>query len=319
MTEKIFIAGGGGCVGHYLYDLLAKDSNYQLYFLLRSPEKVLFDTTLPNITVIRDDFANIEKHKDLLGEMDYAINLVADWGTTLGNYESPQKFFDILEKSKCKKILYFSTASILGYDTMVNDIMGDIGTPYIKGKYLMYKKIKESAVDQKTLILFPTWILGGDSKHPLSHGYNAINQVKHWFWLIRFFSIDLKFHYIHAKDIARITGHLLKSNKTNGEFVLGNPAINADTFIDEACRFFGLRRYFKLRLNPDLIVRIARLTGKELSPWDMHCIENRNLEFKTVNCGTFGMDSEFIKVQSLLEEATGALPKDSPKIFNSAR
>ncbi|MEK7376191.1 MAG: hypothetical protein AABZ57_03350, partial [Candidatus Margulisiibacteriota bacterium] len=201
------------------------------------------------------------------------------------------------------------TASILGRDGRVNDVMGNIGTPYIKGKYLMYKKIKESAVDQKTIVFFPTWVLGGDRTHPLSHGYNAINQAKKWLWLARFFSIDLKFHYIHAKDIAQITCHLLKSGQTSGEFVMGNPAITADHFIDEARRFFGLRRSLKLRLNPDLIVKIANFTGKKLSTWDMHCIENRNLEFKTVNCGTFGLDSQFAKIESILQEATNPTQK----------
>lgn len=302
MTKKIFIAGGGGCVGHYLFDHLASDPGYELILLLRSPEKVRYDLRLPNVTVIKDIFSNIEKYRDILEQSDYAVNLIADWGNISGNYEDPIKFFDILENSRCEKIIYFSTASILGHDSKVNEIMGNIGTSYIKGKYLMYKRIKSSPVDRKTITLFPTWILGGDKKHPMSHAYTAIRETKKWLWLLRFFSVDIKFHFIHANDIAAMTSHLLRSGKTGEEFVLGNPAVSADRFIDETCDFFGMKKYPRLRIDPEKLIRLARVFGKGLSEWDLHCIRNRNLVFNTVNCRTFGIGSAHSTITEILSE-----------------
>lgn len=302
MKKKIFIAGGGGCVGHYLYDHLASNPDYELYLLLRSPEKVLYPLDRPNINVIKDEFSNIKEHRPLLEQMDYAINLIADWGNTYGNYEDSSMFFDILENSKCEKIIYFSTASILGPDNLVNDYMERIGTNYIKGKYLMYKRIKSSPVQNKTTILFPTWVLGGDRSHPMSHAYNAIRNSKKWLRLIRLFSIDIKFHFIHGNDMAMITSHLLRSSSKSGEFVLGNPAVSADAFIDEICSFFNISKLPKLRVNPDKLLWLPGLFGKKLSEWDLHCIRNRDLVFKSVNCGHFGLRSSHSTLKEILSE-----------------
>jgi len=292
-------------VGHYLFDHLAYGQDYELYLLLRSPEKVFFPLDLPNIHVIKDEFSNIEKYRPVLEQMDYAVNLIADWGNTYGNYEDASKFFDILEQSKCEKIMYFSTASIIGRDNKVNDEMGRIGTNYIKGKYLMYKRIKNTPVGKKTTILFPTWVLGGDRSHPMSHAYNAIRNTKKWLRLISLFSVDITFHFIHGNDIAAITSHLLKNGSESGEFILGNPAVSADTFIDETCSFFNKPKFPKIKVYPDKIAWLAGSLGKKLSEWDLHCIRNRNLVFNAVNCGSFGLRSSHTTIKEILSEIFG--------------
>ncbi len=305
MPQKILITGAGGCVGHYLMDHLLKDANYEIYLLLRSPEKVNYNIKDKNIHIIKDDFSNIQNHTEIINKMDVAIHMLADWGGTNGNYEYSKILFEALNNSNCKKILYFSTASIIGCDSKVNDIMGDIGTPYIRGKYKMYKEIQSSPIKEKIITIFPTWILGGDSQHPMSHAYNAIRDTKKWLWLMRYFSIDLKFHFIHAQDIAKMTYHLLKSDIKKGDYIFGNPAITADNFISDICSFFKIKKRTIINLNPEIVIKIAKLIRKDLSAWDRYCIENRSLEFNTVNCKSFSLSSNFDNVRAILCEVFG--------------
>ena len=40
---KIFITGITGCVGHYIFDLLVKNPDYELYLLVRDPARMMRD------------------------------------------------------------------------------------------------------------------------------------------------------------------------------------------------------------------------------------------------------------------------------------
>jgi len=301
MKKKLFATGMGGCVGHYLFDELRKRDDLDLSFLIRSPEKVKYD--LSDVNVIKDEFKNIKKYAHIIKESDYVIHLLADWGGEDGNYLHTLEMLDCVDPEKVRKILYFSTASILGKNNLPAKEALACGTPYIRGKYKMHEELVKMPHYLKTIVLYPTWVLGGDERHPYSHATMAIKQASAWIRLIRLFSIDIKFHFMHSRDIALTSAHILDCDIKNGEFVLGNPAITSDEFIKAVCNALKVKdNGFKIKIPVELVRKTAALFGKKLSGWDNYCIDNRNVTYKTIAPGTFGIKPEFDTAKKVLKE-----------------
>jgi nucleoside-diphosphate-sugar epimerase len=301
LKQKIFITGASGCVGHYLFDLLADDPGYELHLLVRDPSKLKFDHRFyPNVFVIKDDLCNIGHYADLLKEMDLVIHAAADWGGNEGNYDYTLSLFRLIDPQHCKKVIYFSTASILGADNQPLEEAEKFGTHYIRSKYRIYKKLPSLAIYPKIITLFPTWILGGDDSHPYSHATQGILDLKKWLWLLRFFTVDTRFHYIHALDIARIVKHLLKNQDAEKNLILGNGPITASQLIRQICEFFSLNVYFQIPLGLPFIRFLAAITRRQLHPWDLYCFKRQYFVYKTVNAESFGIESDLHTIKEIL-------------------
>lgn len=303
MKKSIFITGISGCVGHYLFEVLVKDRNCHLNLLLRNPERLKFDLdSYPNVTVINGDLRNIEKHSLLLKEMDYAVHLAAAWGSQELNYDYTLALFNLLDPDRCKKIIYFSTASILDSDNQPLKEAGEFGTSYIRSKYLCYKKLPELRIYDRIITLFPTWVLGGDDRHPYSHASSGIMQMLRWLWIIRFFKADVNFHFIHARDLAFIVDYLLRNDVEEPTFVPGNPVVTVEEFIKKMCKHFNKKIYFQINISPLFVKSVALLLGRKLSAWDRFCLEKRHFEHKVANPQTFGIESNYENVADILRE-----------------
>jgi nucleoside-diphosphate-sugar epimerase len=300
--KKLFITGIGGCVGHYLFDLFCYDPNYELYLLVRSPEKLKFNPDqFPAVKIIKDDLKNIEKYADLVKQMDYVIHLAADWGGNEGNYDYSLSLLNLLDPAKCKKVIYFSTASILGPDNKPLEEAEKFGTHYIRSKYRMHRYLPRLRIYPNVITLFPTWVLGGDAGHPYSHAMQGVIGLKKWLWLIRFLTADVSFHFIHAKDIALITKYLLETETEEKEFVLGNSPITAGEFIRQTCAYFSLKVYFQLAVPTRLVQFLALLAGRKLHPWDLYSLNRRHFVHKTVNAENFRILSKLKTVSEILQ------------------
>lgn len=301
MKKKLFATGMGGCVGHYIYDELKKRDDLELTFLIRSPEKIKYDTS--GISIIKDEFKNIKKYADIIKGSDYVIHLLADWGGEEGNYQETLDLFDCIDPDKIEKILYFSTASILGKGNIPEKEALRCGTPYIRGKYKMHEKLVQMPHYLKTVVLYPTWVLGGDEQHPYSHATLAIKQAAKWLRLIKLFSIDITFHFMHSRDIAVTAAHILNSDIRNGEFVLGNAPLTADDFIKAVCKETGtVDSRFKIRVPVEFIRKTSALIGRKLSAWDNYCIDNRNTTYNATNPATFGISPLYDTAEKALKE-----------------
>ncbi len=303
--KKVFVTGISGCVGHYLFDELAPEADYHLYLLVRDPSRLRFDCQgQDRITIIKGDLEHIEQHAALIKEMDYVIHAAADWGAHENNLDHSLTFFKLIDPVRCRKVIYISTASILGPDGKPVPEAETLGTHYIRGKYLFHKRLADLPIYPKVVTLFPTWVLGGDQNHPYSHATAGILGIRPWLWLIRFFKVDAGFHYIHARDIARIIKHLLGHEAKAKEYILGNPAVTAGRLIKEIANYFGWTVYFQVPLSLPFAIFLAQATNHQLHPWDLYCFERRNFVYKTVNAASFGLKSDLVSVRQVLADAT---------------
>ncbi|MCL6433494.1 MAG: NAD(P)-dependent oxidoreductase [Leptolyngbyaceae cyanobacterium HOT.MB2.61] len=289
-SKRIFVTGASGCIGHYVVEALIQETNHELYLLLRNPEKLKVDyRARPGITVLQADLREIERFSSLLKTMDSAVLIATAWG-------GPQEVYDInvvkmlqlmnlLDPEKCEQVIYFSTASILDRQNQLLREAGEIGTDYIRSKYLCYQQLSKLAIAPRITTLFPTLLLGGDTNKPYSHISSGIPQVEGWLWLLRFLRADASFHFIHGKDIAQIVRHLIDHPPAEDdphELVLGNQMVTVNQAIEESCAYLNKRIYFRIPLTLKLANLIIRLFRIRMAAWDRFSMNYRHFTHQRV-------------------------------------
>ncbi|MDR1452456.1 MAG: NAD(P)-dependent oxidoreductase [Candidatus Margulisbacteria bacterium] len=301
---NVLITGISGSVGHYLFDLLANDPQYQLYLVLRDPAKLRRDLTrFSNVTVLPLDVRDLPGQKELLKKMDYLIWVATCWG----GYREPWRVnvypvfrtLRQLDPRRIKKILYFSTASILDHEHRPIEAIRDIGTNYIRSKFLTHKMLQYHKLREKIITIFPTWVFGGDSGHPFSHaaaGLPALAKKIRW---LKYFTMNFRFHFIHCADIARLTKYLLENAVDGREYVFGNAPLTDSEFLRQIAACYGQKKpLFQLRVPMAIIQFLIWLLKKH--PWDSYCLKYKHFVYNTVNCQKFGLPSDVDTVKGVL-------------------
>jgi nucleoside-diphosphate-sugar epimerase len=305
LKKNIFITGISGCVGHYVWDELKDKPDYHLYLLVRKPERLRFRHELlnrDNVTIIEGSMDHLPRHAELLKTMDAVIHMATDWGGDM-NYEHTLGLFKLLDPEKCQKVLYFSTASILGPDNKPIPNAHEIGTSYIWRKWDAYNDLPKLPIYPKIKILFPTLILGGDATHPLSHALNGLPKAIKFTGLFRFLGFDASFHYIHAADIALMVTYLLENAVPEKEFVLGQEPVTFNQAIDILCRLAKKRQYFRVTITPRFVLFLGALFRIKVNSWDRYCLEHPHLRYKATRPEMFGLKSRYPHIEEIFRSA----------------
>lgn len=315
------MTGASGCIGHYVAEALIRQTDHYLYLLVRNPDKLQFDyESRPGVTILQSDLRNIQQFGDILPTMDIAVLAATAWG-------GPQEVFDIniaktiqlvklLDPNVCKRVFYFSTASILDRDNQLLKEAGQLGTDYIRSKYECYKQLEKLAIAPQMTVLFPTLVFGGEENKPHSHLSAGLPDIVKWIDLARFFQIDASFHFIHARDIARVVCHLIEypsppaqpaDNVFAGQFVLGNEKVTVNQAVREICSYLHKSIYFRFPLSvglADWLIGLLRMLGVQiyLATWDKFCMRYRHFTYKDiVNPTTFGLPTYCATIADLLK------------------
>ena len=302
--DSIFITGASGCVGHYLVDQLSPD--YHLYLLVRNPDRLKFNPSeRKNITIIQGDLEYISEQTELLRKMDYCIHVATVWGgeqTERINVQRSHELFNLLNPEKVKRVIYFSTASIIDRNLRALKEAEEFGTKYIRTKYRCYNKLPESRIAERIVTVFPTLVFGGNEKHPYSHLTKALPIVKKYSWLLGRISIEARFHFIHAHDIAAIVRYLIEVPEVEANYVLGNEAITLGEFTRKVAKYFGYKIGWQLRLKPQTIYRLAKLFRAEISEWDKFCLKHCDFSYPVTNCHSLGIKTEYGSIEEILSK-----------------
>jgi nucleoside-diphosphate-sugar epimerase len=307
MTQNIFITGASGCVGHYVFHRLVADPQYHLHLLIRNTKKLKYDPSqYPNVTVHTGDLSQIQDYKEVLSSMDQVIHLAAAWGggnTPFEvNVDYSLQLFQLLESSKCHRILYFSTASILDSKNQLLPEAGALGGDYVRSKYVVHEKLSALKVYDRITTLYPTIIIGGDKDHPYSHVSSGIQEVSRWMKVIRFLRIDGSLHLIHAYDIATVVKHVLDNGSLEKNIALGNPNMSVEEIIREFSDYLGYKIPFTINLSEPLIQLVIKLFNIQLDPWDRFCLEKRHFRYNVTNPGTLGIPSKYSTIKGILSD-----------------
>lgn len=299
MNKRILITGSSGCIGHYIAELLIQKTDYELFLLVRNPEKLGFDyNARPGIHIIQEDIRNFEQYKEILPTINIALLVATAWGGTEVTFDvNVHKTIQIIQSlnpQNCEQIIYFSTASILNQKNELLKEAGEIGTDYIRSKYECLEKLLTISDKLPPLrVVFPTLVLGGDKNKPYSHLTSGIPDVVKWINLIRWFQGDASFHFIHSADIAQVIYYLVNHSPISNDpekIVLGNAAITLNQAVEEACQYFNKPIYFRINLSLTLANFFIWLFRIQMADWDRLCLNYRHFTYQhPVNPATYNL------------------------------
>jgi nucleoside-diphosphate-sugar epimerase len=298
--KKVFITGASGCIGHYMTENLIQQTNHELYLLVRNPDQLQFDyQARSGIHLLRGSLQEIDQFKDLLATIDVAILAATSWGGEEESYQinviKTKELISYLNPDLCEQVIYFSTASILDRQNQPLPEAAELGTTYIRTKYLCYTQLKELEIFPKITTVFPTLVFGGDKNKPYSHLSGGVKDVVKWINLIRWFKADGSFHFIHGEDIATVITYLVNhppSAEEPHDLVLGMKPMTANQTVKEICNYLGKRIYFRVPLTLGLANFFIKVFNLKMADWDRFCLNYRHFTHKDyVNPSTFGLSN----------------------------
>lgn len=309
-SQRIFITGASGCIGHYLVETLIHTTHHELFLLMRNPAKLQVDCSVRDgIHVLKGDLRHIKQFSDILATIDTAILTATVWGDPTETYEinvnKTLELIKLLDPQRCRQVIYFSTASILNRDNQPLPEAKTLGTDYVRTKYICHERLQTLAIAPKITTVFPTLVFGGDGKKPYSHLSAGLDDVLKWMKLIRFFRIDGSFHFVHAQDIADVVTHLADHPPQAGdsrELVLGSDAVQVNQAIREICRYLGIPILVQIPLFLQLANIIIVLFRIQMEDWDRFCLSYRHFSYQNpVSPATFGKTPYCATVDELMK------------------
>lgn len=298
--KKIFMTGASGCIGHYMAETLIKNTDHELYLLVRTPSKLQFDyQSCSGIHILEGSLQEIEQFKDLLKTIDVAILAATSWGGEEESYQinvvKTKELMSYLDPNLCEQVIYFSTASILDRQNKPLPEAGEMGTTYIRTKYLCYTQLKELEIFPKITTVFPTLVFGGDQNKPYSHLSGGIKDVVKWIDLIRWFKADGSFHFIHGQDIATVIAYLVDHppyDQESHDLVLGMTPMTANQTVEAICNFLHKKIYFQIPLTLGLANFFIKVFNLKMADWDRFCINYRHFVYdQYINPRQLGLDN----------------------------
>jgi len=312
MTQKIFITGGSGCIGHYLVESLLDKTDWHLYLLLRNPQKLKVNYSSHRVTILQGGLQDIQEHRAIVEQMDYLVSTAACWGgedTYLINVEKTHALFSYLNPDICQRAIYFSTASILDQHKNLLPEAGAIGTDYIRSKYWGLQELENLPISSKLITVFPTIVFGGNGQDkPFSFISAGLQDVLKYMPYIRWLKTEGSFHFIHAFDIAQIvTQLLLKGYPNNSDtplrLVMGMPQISVNQAIAEICEFTQHRIWWQIELTPALINLVRWLFRLQMGEWDEFCLKQRHFVYNHITPESLGLTAKYPRLTDLLTDA----------------
>jgi nucleoside-diphosphate-sugar epimerase len=308
MIKRIFITGASGCIGQYITETLIRETSHELYLLVRDPGKLKIHLNeRPGIQVLSADLRSIDRFAEILKTIDCAILTAAAWGGFQDcidiNVTTTRQLMDFLDPKICEQVIYFSTASLLDRHHNLLPEAGDFGTDYIRSKYDFLRQLPSHPLSDRTTVLFPTLVLGGDETKPLSHLTSGLPEVLNWINWIRFFKASGSFHFVHARDIAEVVRYYVDCpSHQPGKFVLGNQPYTVDRAISEICNYLNKQIYFRISLSPWLIDFFIAAFKIQMASWDRFCLQYRHFTYQqTVNPATFNLPTYCETISDVLK------------------
>lgn len=303
------MTGASGCIGHYILELLLQVERYEVYLLLRHPDKLQLSVAdHPRVHILQGGLADIDRYADLIPTMHIAILTAAAWGGdedyVFGtNVHHNLRLMAMLDPERCQQVIYFSTSSILDQNCHPLDEAGTLGTDYIRSKYECHQRLPELAIYPKITTVFPTLVFGGDKDKPYSFISAGLQDVTRWVGLVRFFQADAGFHFAHAQDIATVVNYLLEHPSEAGyrEFVIGNPSLSVNQAVEQVSDYFGQRIWFRVPLSLGLANLLIKVFRVQMAPWDYFCLQYRHFVYQgAVSPASFDMAPYCATVDDLL-------------------
>lgn len=306
----VFMTGATGCIGSYILTELLQHSRAHIMVLVRPPKSL--PAILQNhrqIEILYGDLNQIHRFKSELAKTRILIHTAVAWGGSASftvNLRQTHQLLAALNPEVCEQIIYFSTASLLGKQADWTQRSLYAGTDYIRSKsacmqWLKHQWLKNSIWSNRFYTLFPTVVLGGDENHPWSAASKGLKQLPQWLPWLNLISAQGRFHWIHARDIARMVYHWITKGWPAQEVILGNPAQHVTEVLEHLRQYAGLPKLPRLPLDPCLPILLP-LLSMWMSNWDRYSFYHRHLQYPCIDPRKCGLEPGYENLADVLKE-----------------
>ena len=333
---RILITGASGCVGQYITEELYRNSDADLFLLLRDPAKLqVVSPQDPRITLLIGDLRELGPHAEAIASASRIIHTATAWGDPARaqavNVDAVKELLRLTNPAVLEQLIYFSTASILDRNLQLLPEAQAHGTEYIQTKAICLGQLEQHALAPKIVAVFPTLVFGGKlgpagqsnngDHHPTSYLTAGLLEAVKFLWLAKWLRADASFHFIHAADIASVCAHLAtrphQANREPGQgplrrLVLGQKAVTVNGTVASLCRWRGgWYPPIAVDLRGWLINGLIKLLRIEITPWDLFSIQQRHFIHEPVSPPErFGLVSLAPTLEAVFE--TAGLPRRCP-------
>jgi nucleoside-diphosphate-sugar epimerase len=300
--ERVFITGATGCVGRYVAEALAETGAYEVHALVRPGSPYAQALRRSGAVVHEGTLERVRDHAETIGACHVLLHMAAAWDDSPRafdvNVHQTMALVDSCDPAQCRRIIAFSTASILGSDHALLDAARDHGTAYVRSKYEAYRRLQACGLRDRIVVVCPTLIFGGDAERRRSHVTRELAHAGRYLRVARYFSAAGAFHFIHARDLstlvcAAIAPASALGTIVAGPIVAGQAAVTIEAALEALCAVKGVRYRGWLPLTPGMVLSICRLMGVTLSAWDRHCIAHRAFVYRVTRPEDLGQASAF--------------------------
>lgn len=259
----------------------------------------------PRLEIWTGGLEALERYRTDLTTIDALIHPVTSWGGPdcfQVNCRLTQVLFQALAPARCRQIHYFSTASLLNAQAQIWPQVWTQGSDYIRSKACQHHWLQQRFTEIPVSLYFPTLILGGDAQHPLTPLSTFLPRLPAYLKWARYLKAEGSFHFIHARDIARIVVYRLQSHLPPAELVLGNAPVTVNELMRELLDCFGLAPSpWQVELA-SLLDLLVPLLSSQMTPWDRFSLQQRNTTYAYTNAATYGLHSEGESFSALLKQ-----------------
>jgi nucleoside-diphosphate-sugar epimerase len=236
---RILLTGSTGCIGGHIVEELLTHTDCNLELLVRGGmSRFTSDTATAFLPLIESGRVRVhdvdladsqylenEELQRVIGTCDALILCATSWGGETAqtvNVASVLAMVRAVNKSRCRQIIYFSTASVMapGGDLLIQEAT-HWGTDYIRSKAMALQELLQEMkrMDEAVplTVLFPTLVLG-----PRSHIGKVLDSVdgaeqggrplyRGVKYALRFLCMEptVRAHFIHAADCAQVVRFVL--------------------------------------------------------------------------------------------------------------
>lgn len=308
--RQVLVTGAAGCVGHYVIEHLLELGDVRPVVLLRDPGRLREDLRA-RVTCIKGDLADPEPWLGHVVEVEAAILVATSWGGPLAhrvNVETTHRLVEGLRRAR--RLVYFSTASVLDPDGSLDAAAPDFGTDYIRSKHAALATMPP---DPRIVPVFPTVVLGGDDRHPRSAAMEGLPALRPWRGLLARLTFEGAFHVIHAADLARLAVWLIDHPPPSGRLVVGLPALTVREVASAVARALGADDAPEWDITKGLEL-LPRVLPWKFTAWDRHCLARRNFRYPVVDLRSLTGRLDYPTVDEILASD----PRLAPQRWASA-
>ncbi len=269
MKKKVLIVGSDSAIGTEIVNHF-KDK-YNLIGLSRkkinnSITNHVFDLDKTDISGLPDISADIGIVFSSITDIDVCEKFPKKAFKT--NVEGTKKILDVLKINKIKRLIYFSTGTVVsGYDTPMNEDM----TPsppnvYSVTKHLAEKEIKNYSEFFDSIVIRPFFVYGPNTRHNRLV-YNLITNISKKNTINLNKNAKPKINPIYIDDVIQII-QLLVENKNNISFdcinIAGNEVVSIKELAEKISKILKTSIVFKESENnsKNIIADITKLKEK---------------------------------------------------------